>query len=217
MCVCVYNVFVVPLDLVGVLIKSPVSVTAVVDEITVATPIKFECIKTCTVCSDVTLSWTFKGSTLPNGVMTETSPAGKTITLILFEGSEQLEGEYMCLGVSKEGTVLVSESAYVTVLKIATVVIIDRSKIVPKGGTAIFECESSRAATFQWNFDSINGPLPATAVPSVISDTFSQLVISQVEEGVNTGLYFCSGTFDITGETLVADADLTEQRELEQV
>ena len=180
--------------------------------ITEENPVEIVCSFTCIVCSGASLQWTFVGGPLPSGVEIITSPVGRTLTLEISDGSPDQTGTYVCSAVMNDGTVAHSVEVNLTILVTASVWIPQRSKKVPPGESAIFRCQTSRTATFDWNFKTVDGALHPSAVFKTISETESQLNVSNVTHNVNTGKYFCAAQFP-TGESLKADADLSEQGE----
>ena len=187
----------------------PTEFTRAENFITEENPAMIACGFTCVACGGASLQWTYVGGPLPDGVTIITSPVGRKIDLEFTDGSTDQTGTYVCSAV-ENAMVVHSAEAYVTILATASVYILQRSVKVLAGETGFFQCRTSRNANFYWSFKTVEGALPESAVPRIVSETESQLSGGNVRHIVNTGKYFCNVLFS-TGESLRADADLSER------
>lgn len=68
--------------------------------------------------------------------------------------------------------------------------------------------------SFVWTYQTRTGTLPSTATVTNTTDLVSELVVTNIERGVNDGQYFCQGIFDITFDEQTKTGNIVQRSEL---
>lgn len=139
-----------------------------------------------------------------------TDVSGRRAMLTFNSLRESDSGMYTCV-ISHRTMGTLRKNVTLTVLSVPMLEVLPVSTSLPRGANATFECFSNRDATFAWNYRQIDGDLPSGAfVLRNGNSTVSRLRVTNIQEGINTGAYYCHALFS-TGEGRIDTGNLVQQ------
>lgn len=185
----------------------PDSYTRAVSDVGSVRPLRYVCRVNCT-CGGARVTWRNPSRPFPSHVSVTHDFTRRVATLNFNSLQVSDNGTYTCV-ITHPTLGSLEKNVSLTVLPDPVLDVQPEEVFVERGTNHTFKCLANRDATFTWNYGSSTGALPASATMSRISAIESNLVVTNIKEGDNAGIYYCHAMY-ATGEIRTDTGNVVE-------